>query len=186
MPAAHELTEQQRQRITDILSRPMFFPEEFTKWLPQWLAQNMPVIPVGQISGYQQRRGDFSEHINDAGTEELNPDDAWGTQATPSPKVERLANGSYLCIYGAFFAGGFQASTGQIGISINGSTPDVNFAARADNLLDDGFYVQAAHVFDVQSASGVNTIEAKIKLTDLSGAGTIFWGSRYLITLRAN
>lgn len=188
MPAAHEYTEEDRERVRAILSNPMGFPEAFKKWLPEWLAQNMPVIPVGQLSGYNQRRGDFNEIIDDAGTT-YGPglDNDWGTMVTTHPTITKLANASYLVIWGGFFAGGDQGSDGDIGISINGSTPDANLAASATDLLDDGYYVMRAHIFDVSSASGVNTLEAKVKLRDTGGgSATITVGSRYMITLRAN
>lgn len=186
MADAATFTEEERQRVTNLLSRPLFFPEEFKKWLPDWLAQNMPVVPVYALQGYKATRAGYDEVLNDAGTVEAAPDSAWGTQATPHPTVENLTDGNYLVIWGAYFEGGDQSSGGYIGISINGSTPTNELSAFGDPLLDDGLWVSRAHVFEVTGgANGLNTLEAKIKLVDNSGAGTILYGSRYMVTLRA-
>lgn len=183
---AADLSEEDRRKIRELLSRPMVLPEEFRSWLPDWLAQNIPPLPISHFSGYESRRGQFDEEIDDAGTVYSSLTGNWNDQVTPNPFIDKLSNGAYLVIWGCFFEGGAGASTGDIGISINGANPDADLAASGTNLLDDGLYVSRAHIFEgVTNASGVNTLAAVCRLTDLSGGATIRVGSRYMITLKA-
>jgi hypothetical protein len=128
---APDLTEGDRNNVTRYLSSPLEFPSEFKKWLLDYLAQNIPPIPVNQLLGYVQTRAYVAEDIV---TSEAQVSSSYDDLATVGPILTGMADGSYLVFHGCEIksADGFSAK-GWEALSINGSTPSDTKACRAFN-----------------------------------------------------
>jgi len=117
------LTQQERDDLGTLLSNPMEFPSEFLSWLPQYLAQNVPYVPVSQISGHQRfqpRAAIVNTSENSAGM----PEHSWTDFATVGPVIDDVSAGDFLAIWGYYYnRGGTGGAQAECGPSVDGAAP---------------------------------------------------------------
>jgi len=175
------LTPEQREKIQSFLSQPMKFPQEFKQYLTDYLATNIPPIPVSQLLGYKGTlaRYDVIESFSDGNTADertwIDLPDATG------PEVTGLADGVYWAAFGyhhpGFNAGG---ATQRMGPSINGADP--GYYARSV-ALDAGKTVWRAARLNVVGGKDNNTVTCKYWY-DLGGGADAEYDNRWLAMLR--
>ncbi len=90
------LSEEERKLVSELLGSPLNFPNRFKQWFVDYMAQNIPPLPVDHIEGYVKTRG-------------------FGAQAAPGnitigggwtdlggPDFFDLPGGSYLMLWGMY------------------------------------------------------------------------------------
>ncbi len=175
---AVDLTEEDRGRIDNWLSSPIGFPDEFKDWLLDFLAVNIPPIPISQFVGFVQTKA----HYDAVPANEYLGIAAYGDLATPGPQLTGLANGRYIFFFGGFLNGIGGLWDGYMALSINGATPSNSDALYKDSGSSFGWV--GTFMIDRSLASNDNnSVKALYKRT----AGTISspsWGSRWLVAIR--
>lgn len=153
------LTPEQRATIETALASPIKFPSEFKQWLNDYLATNIPPIPVSQLLGYKATLA-HNEIIN---TEDLlNSSDfaerTWGDAPNYGPAVSGLSDGTYFVAWGCKTGRGATGGvTTRIGISINGADPTgVNYAEFS--ATDPDAMITKAGVFVAKNGTDNNEI----------------------------
>lgn len=110
------LTEEERDQVTRLLSAPIFFPRQFREWLPDFVANNIPLIPYTHFFGAKTNLARSGDYIQ---TDETQSSATYDDLATEGPIVSGLANGTYLVLFGCRMNGeGSFAS-----IAVNGVMP---------------------------------------------------------------
>ena len=102
-----------RVEMEQLLSHPLHFPEEFKRWMGDFITTNIPMIPFSHIFGAKvniARSGDY------VATLETIPAGTWVDCATVGPQITGLADGKYIIAFG-------HKSRGDCSLSYNGSTP---------------------------------------------------------------
>jgi hypothetical protein len=96
-----------------LLSRPLFFPEEFKTWLQDYVSVNIPMIPYSHVFG---SRINIARSGNYVAASESTTSTSYTDLATVGPLLTNLANGTYLIGYGA-------NNRAYASLSVNGATP---------------------------------------------------------------
>lgn len=167
-PQHGPLEEAQRDLLKRLLASPLDFPDAFKRWVGDYFAQNVPLIPFGSILGARvniAKSGDFIATTQGPGT------GSYGDLATVGPSITGLANGVYIVLWGATTTGG--EHQGFMGISVNGDTPTDTSAAGSsfDQDIVGGRIVTVA-------ADHNNSIVCKYK------GGQQNWGRRWISVIR--
>jgi hypothetical protein len=96
-----------------LLSHPLHFPDEFKRWLGDFVATNIPMIPFSHIFGARQNTARSGVYIP---TSETTAVTAYTNLATVGPEITLIADGTYLVMYGA-------TCRARCSISVNGAVP---------------------------------------------------------------
>lgn len=174
------------EQFKEYLKNPILFPEEFTTWITDFYATNIPKIPVSQILGFAIHK---IKSVDTIGTEPTNSSSyasfcegvtanpsGWVDLATDGPELTGLANGYYLCMYGAFTYGNTGAV--RVGISKDGGTP-------AD---DEAMVTAAGHnmrLFLVDFSQGNHDHTLKMKYEN-TGAFGAWFSSRWVHAVKVS
>lgn len=172
-----DLTEQDRTRTDKFLSNPLEFPDAFKKWLLDWLAQNIPPIPVNQLLGFVQTRAYVADDIP---AFEATVSSSYDDLTTPGPILSGLADGSYLVFHGCEIGSsdGFSAK-GWESLSINGAAASDNNANRAFN---GGTRKDTSFRGDLMTLNAGGNNE--IAMVYRSSTGAPNFGRRWLLAIR--
>ncbi len=167
-PQDGPLEEAQRELLKKLLANPIEFPEAFKRWVGDYFAQNIPLIPYGNFLGSKvniAKSGDFILTTQGPATS------AYGNLATVGPSIVGLADGVYIVLWGASTTGG--AHEGFMGVSVNGDTPLDSESAGSQ------FDQQIAHGRIITLKNDHNSsIVCKYKGTQQS------WGGRWIVVIR--
>lgn len=151
-----------RDNIQELLRSPMTIPDEFKTWLLDWLAINIPQIPISQIEGYKntvargeqisttvQLSGAYAEHT-------------W--LELDGPQISGLGAGTYYIVWGAHFSGvvGSGGYDIQCGPSINGADP-TKFITMVYIGGEHGYPGWRAGVFEVSGNGDNNEVHLEYK-----------------------
>jgi hypothetical protein len=180
-PPEDTLTPEQRDQIDGFLKQPLLLPSEFKSWLPDYLSQNIPYIPVSQLLGYKGTLANNSivntEIDLDAG---YAAERQWNQYST-GPSVTGLADGTYFLAYGCktgrLLSGG---ATTRYGPAINGSDPTTYATFQA---TDPDAMVSRCAVASVTGANDNNTVECYYWY-DLGGGAQAQFLHRWLTVIR--
>ncbi len=104
-----------RDEVAQLLSHPLHFPDEFKRWMGDYITVNVPLIPFSHIFGSKVNIARSGNYV--AASETPSVPGTYGDMTTVGPQITGLADGKYL------FAYGFK-SRGQGSLSFNGSTPE--------------------------------------------------------------
>lgn len=88
--------EETRDEAARLLSHPLHFPDEFKRWMGDFITTNIPMIPFSHIFGAKVNLAKSGDYIATAETMPA----SYGDCATPGPLVTGLADGRYLIAYG--------------------------------------------------------------------------------------
>ncbi len=147
-------------------------PPEFTKWLEDFQALNIPQIPISQIVGFTGFVGKFNKVTT--AVSESTGSTAYVDLATPGPMLTGLADGTYFFLYGAevFDSPGFSA---ELTLSMNSGTPAPGDLATAASGIALGF----------TTATLKNNNDNSVRMVyATSGGGTASFNRRALFGLR--
>lgn len=103
-----------------ILSSPIHFPQEFKDWLPDYVAQNIPMIPYTAVFGSKQNIAKSGQFI---ATSESTGSGTYADMATVGPQVTNLVDGSYIFMFGAY-------ARARAAVMYNGVTPSDDYSIR--------------------------------------------------------
>lgn len=172
------LTQSEMEEIKGYLSKPLELPPEFKTWLNDYVAVNLPPIPVSQLMGYRSTLANYDVVVTR--DNETSPESAWTEITTPGPEVAGLSNGTYWAAWGYHCPGEHagQATT-RMGLSINGADPATYCQALT---LDTGKAVWRAAPLTLSSKDN-NTITAKYWFS-LGGGAEGQFQRRWMIVLR--
>lgn len=167
-PMENALEEAQRDLLKKLLANPIEFPETFKRWVGDYFATNIPLIPYGNILGSKVNIAKSGDYI---ATNEGPATSAYGNLATVGPSINGLADGVYVILWGANTTGG--AHEGHMGISVNGDTPvDGEAAGSAYSIpIAWGRLVTLSNKHN-------NTVVCKYK------GGQQSWARRWIVAIR--
>lgn len=169
-PSETVLSEETRDLMKRLLANPIDFPDAFKQWVAGYFAQNVPLIPYGNLLGAKVNIAKSGDYI---ATSEGPGPAAYGdiSGGTVGPSITGLADGVYVVLWGAVTTGG--EHTGYMGVSINGDTP--TDADSAGSL----FNTSIAHGRLITVKNDHNTsIVCKYKGTQQN------WSQRWLAVIR--
>ena len=164
-----DLTDQDKQQITDYLSHPLLFPADFKNWVADYVTTNIPKISVSQIMGFELWSIKSAAEIT---ANESTSSTAYTALATAGPTLANLAPGFYIALWGANIGSyPFAASkNGYMGLSINGDAPTTDREAFSDA----GAFGSSA-LLDLTTGSGPFTLTAKYKVQTTSRGFRYRW-----------
>ena len=90
------LSEEERKLVAELLGRPLDFPNRFKQWFVDYIAQNIPPVPVDHIQGYTKTRG-FGD---DGDSGNLTIGGGWTDLG--GPVFTEIPAGSYLMLWGMY------------------------------------------------------------------------------------
>lgn len=161
--------ELQRRLFANVLR----FPKEFKTWLADYVALNIPDIPVSQLIGFSGFTVKVATRVN---TSETTTSATFTDLATVGPQLTGLADGQYMFVA----ACSILSSTGQdtfAGVKVNSTDPaDADCAV----LLASGANLGITFVSATLAAGGNNTV----KVVYRTAGGTATFARRQLVGLR--
>jgi len=181
--AGADLTEQQRTELTELLSSPLEYPPEFKDWVPQFLAQTIPYLPLAQIAGVGTVEPWFGV-INTPSSQSGNEENVWGdlSLSPTGPRVDGVSGGDYLAIWGHDFEAGNEASGIRSGVSIDGDDPLVYIDWNPG--IDEGYFNWKAAMITVPSDGELHFVKLKYMFSRFGSNGTCTVNYRWLILIR--
>lgn len=174
-----DLTPEDIEEIKTLLSSPLTLPQEFKDWLPDWLATNLPPIPVSQLLGYRGLRYRYDVTVTRDNV--TTPEHVWTALPTAGPEITGMADGKYWAAWGYHAPGEHAGMSEQyMGLSINGADPTKYCKTITQ---DTGKTVWRADVFDVKNGLDNNTVTAEYQFA-LAGGAEAQFQRRWMILLR--
>ena len=156
------------------LGFPEDFPPRFKSWLVDFIAVNIPQIPISQIVGFSQ----FTANQVQVVTSETTTSLTYTNLATDGPTISGLSKGTYLLLFGGIIENSV-GSHAFISVSVNGATPVEADAASAEPISTTAdFNLSRAVTKSLDAAS--NTVKLQYRV----GAGTGTFYNRWLVVLR--
>lgn len=163
----------------DALGHPLEFPPEFKRWLADYVATQVPKLPISQVFGYQLQR--VRTAVVD--TQQTTTSTSYTDLATTGPTLSQLANGFYLLVFGGDCSNASSAGDGYMAPSINGVA-----AADADGVLFSGTFNDSTAInsnlrvllVQLDTPGGNNEIVMKYRVT----SGTGYFNMRFLHAIK--
>lgn len=90
------LSEEERKIVGELLGSPLDFPNRFKQWFVDYMAQNIPPLPIDHIQGYVKTRG--YGHQDQPGSISIN--NTWTDLG--GPDFFDLPGGDYLMMWGMY------------------------------------------------------------------------------------
>lgn len=172
------LTESERADLVKKLSNPLSFPKEFKNWLMDFVATNIPLIPISQVFGFTQFTALMAPQIT---TNESTSSTAFVALTTAGPTLT-VEPGNYAVIWGAHAGNSASVGKAQMGISINSSNPadsDTNYWAVGTQSQEQGY---ATKTNTYTCPLGSNTITALYR-TSAAGGNAVFQ-DRWMLAIK--
>lgn len=171
----------ERQFLQRILNYPEDLPSKFRSWLVDFIAVNIPMIPISQIVGFTQFQARSETVTGSQSCTNTN----YGNLATPGPTLTGISDGAYLIWFG-FKTDQDADCQAFMSLSINGSAASDTDACQTgvDGLAGDQVRASISRAVSKSlKNSNNNTIQAKYKAVQGNGS----WPSianRWIIALR--
>jgi hypothetical protein len=159
---AADLTQADRDKITKLLSHPIAFPTEFKDWLGDWLARNMPPIPVDQLQGFVHTRAQYANNPSGVSV-------TTNVYFSAAPGITGLPAGKYLVLWG--YTGLMGTSGGarlNMSMVVNADSPSDSTAAYSVHGNDTEMTAARARFVELTQTS--NTLQAYYRRTDVGGS----------------
>lgn len=168
------LTQQERATVARMFGFPEDFPPEFKAWLIDFLAVNIPQIPISQITGFGQYTATVGTRVD-------------GQSSTTSasyieldgghPQITGLGKGSYLLYHGCALECDGATITARQTLKFNEETP------VSDNaILGEGTSIFSASRVVQKTFDGPNNTIKCVYAQE--GGGTAFFELRWLIAIK--
>lgn len=161
------------------LGHPLEFPPEFKQWLTDYVATQMPKMPISQVFGYQLQRARTAT----VETQQTTTSTSYTDLATAGPTLSQLANGFYLLIFGCDASNSSSAGDGYMAPSVNGAA-----AADADGVLFSGTFNDSTAInsnlrvllVQLDTPGGNNEIVMKYRVS----SGTGYFDMRFIHAIK--
>jgi hypothetical protein len=168
------LTPQERSTVQRFLGFPEEFPPEFKDWLIDFLAVNIPQIPISQITGFGQFTATVGSRVD-------------GQSSTTSssyveldgghPQITGLGKGSYLIYHGCALEASSDVITARQSLKFNEETP------VSDNaILGEGMHIFSASRVVQKTFTGPNNTIKCVYAQE--GGGTAYFELRWIIAIK--
>jgi len=172
---AWELTEEDRDRINNLLSSPLDFPLEFKSWILDQVAMNVPPIPIEQLQGYVKTRA----YGNSSGTSTFT---ATSTSFADygGPSLSGLPDGVYLVLYGTKVT----STYGRYTISVNGGAgtdAESVYVETGGSVTYSGVRLKQQ---TLNAGAAGNTIGTLMRKDSSGGAGDPVFTQCWLVAIR--
>lgn len=175
-----DLSKEDRDRISQRLGAPIHFPPEFKTWLLDYIAVNIPVLPISHFLGYVSTKA----YSNLVETVENTDSGSYTDMATVGPQLS-LPRGRYLLLYGATLA-----AVSSPGANAGKMSPSINGGAASDDDSVDVFTFNGTNmngsfaiVKDLTTVE-TNTLVMRYKKDSGVSAGQPTWGMRWFSAIR--
>lgn len=168
------LSQEERQQVRRLLQFPEEFPPEFKEWLLDYLAVNIPQIPIGNIMGFSQYQAVVGTRVDGQGsTSSTSYVDLDGGH----PIITGLGAGDYLVMHGCAIESSANNITARQTVKYNNET------ALSDNAImsDSQQIVSSSRIVTKTFTNNNNQIKCQYAV---EGAGTGFFQLRWLIALK--
>lgn len=168
------LTPQERKTVQRLLGFPEDFPPEFKEWLIDFLAVNIPQIPISQITGFSQYQAVVGTRVDGQGS---TTSSSYIDLDGGHPQITGLGAGDYLIFHGCAIESSGATVTARQTVKYNDE------AALSDNaiLSDSTSIVSSSRVVTKTFTNNNNTIKCQYSQ---EGGGTGFFQLRWLIALK--
>lgn len=159
------LSEEERKAVTELLGSPLNFPNRFKQWFIEYMAQNIPPLPIDHIEGYVKTRGYGDTTV--PGTVTLGT----GWLELGGPAFDGIPGGTYLMLWGftvlGSIGGGADVRMGPV--VDGGGNPSEDQAVRA-SVSSVGGHGSRARVIEVgNTATGQGSLNFKYRADVFSG-----------------
>lgn len=172
------LSSEERKALQRSLSFPEDLPPKFKSWLIDFIAVNIPQIPISQIVGFSQ----FTATPSFIAPNEATMSQTYVDLATLGPQISGLADGKYLFLLAAQVVKGVVNDGGMASLSCNGSTPvDADSLILSDTSAVAQNTTVSRAVQKTLAGGGNNVVTMKYRTIN---ASSISFANRSLIALR--
>ena len=171
------LSADERKALQRSLSFPEDLPPRFKSWLIDFIAVNIPQIPVSQIVGFKQVEQVEVTTANVA-TSGTTTSGTYTDLASAGPEITGLRDGQYLIFFGCRYMWNSAAQVTYMSLSVNGSAAS---DADACTTVAAGASSVVSAVTKTLSNGNANTLTAKYR-TDAGTTGSYI--ERWLIAQR--
>ncbi len=149
-----------QESFIEYLKNPIAYPEAFKDYVSDYFATNVPKLHVSQIFGFKLHS---IRCADDVPANESPPVGSYGNMTTPGPKLEDIANGFYVVMWGCRANVAATAST-YMSIEANSATPTGQLEMLLNGTEAD-FSVGRLAFVELKRDDGLNTLWAKYKST---------------------
>lgn len=159
------LSEKERKAVADLLGSPINFPNRFKQWFIDYMAQNIPPLPIDHVEGYVKTRGygdTAAPGVVSYGT---------GWLDLGGPDFYDIPGGVYLMLWGFFVANGVAGGIDvRMGPAVDGgSNPSEDQAAKLLMGSVGGTAARARVIEIGDTASGQGSLNFRYRADILSG-----------------
>ena len=170
-----KLSTEERILMQKILSNPLYFPKEFKTWLNDYLAVNIPLIPISQILGFST----FSASISTTTASFATTSNTYVTSSS-GPSISAIPNGKYIFIYGTLATNSTLDKINYFSPSVNSAVPSDNNAAIWGTNPTNIHHGVTYCFLSTLSSSNNNRIDMEYRVD----GGTGNWKSRWLALIK--
>jgi hypothetical protein len=168
------LTDQERRTVQRLMGHPEDFPAEFKEWLLDFLAVNIPLIPISQITGFSQYQAVVGTRVDGQGsTTSTSYVDLDGGH----PIITGLGAGDYLVFHGCALESSGATVTARQSVKYNDETTLSDNAIMSDSTS----IVSSSRIVTKTFSGNNNQIKCQYAV---EGSGTGFFQLRWLIALK--
>lgn len=166
---SENLTPEERQAINDLLSRPLDFPAKFKSWFIDYMAQNLPPLPVDHLEGYVKTRG-YGQQVAPGA---ITIGAGWGSLGV-GPSFFDIPAGDYLMIWGMYCPNNVHSGViYRMGPAVDGgSNPSDSNACKVSAGSTGNSGARARVITVGQTATGLGSLEFKYRADQWSGSGS--------------
>lgn len=157
------------------LAHPLDYPQAFKEWFPDWLAQNVPKLPISQVFGFKIDQARVADEIT---ASESTTSTSYADLATVGPSLTNLHDGFYIVMFGArISAYGGSGAEHLMSLSLND-------AAASDDNAAGGFFNHIFRVALIELRNGKNTNSIVAKYKRVAPSTSVTFQNRVLAAIR--
>ena len=171
------LSPDERKFLGRYLSFPEDIPPRFKSWLIDFIAVNIPQIPISQVTGFKQVE-QVEVFTAEVLTSQTTTSTSYTNLGTVGPEKTGLRAGQYLILFGSRQGTSSSGTASSMSVSINGAAASDNDQAWSATISLD-VSVSRAVVKNLALAS--NTITCKYRAVF---GGTSTFTNRWLVAQR--
>lgn len=175
-PSAAPLSDQEKDLIRRLFSKPELIPERFLSYIVDYLAVNQPQIPISNIFGFSQFTAKEGNTISSP--TETTTSTSYTDLPTVGPTITGLPDGKYVIFFGNTSSTSSSSAQATTSVKVN------SIEASDTDMLLNGSTVTvpvSRAILKTLSNGGNNTLAMRYKVFT---AGTGSFRDRWMIALR--
>jgi hypothetical protein len=168
------LSAEERADVRRLFGHPEDFPPEFKEWLIDFIAVNIPQIPISQITGFGQYTAFVGTRVDGQNSTSSS---SYVELDSGHPQITGLGKGSYLIYHGCALEASGALITARQSLKFNDEV-----AVSDHAILGEGTSIHSASRVVQKTFDGSNnTIKC---VYQQEGGGTAFFELRWLIAIK--